>query len=185
MPPSRAWSTAAFTSALVKQRTIRSGVRSSLMFHRPRAPSKPTSLAPNTSPVTESRSPESTRWSHRRQTDTATTYQQRARALARDPTIFIQSGPKCLFTMAFRANWSPPAGDDVALRSASRKLRPVRENQAAFQLAWASDECQCINHCKGETRCRTPKGNRRRAGVKAGKDSATDPTDGTTARWPG
>ena len=32
---------------------------------------------------------------------------------------------------------------------------------------------------------RTPKGNRRRTGVKPGQGPATDSTDGTTARWAG
>jgi hypothetical protein len=66
----------------------------------------------------------------------------------------------------------------------SRKLLTVRENEPAIWLAWARRSWHCLFHAEGQPDA-TPKGDRRRTGVKPGQGPATDSTDGTTERWAG
>jgi hypothetical protein len=66
----------------------------------------------------------------------------------------------------------------------SRKLETVRENEAVFRLADVPALWHCPFYAEGQPDA-TPKGNRRRAGVKTGQGPETDSTDGTTERWAG
>jgi hypothetical protein len=63
-------------------------------------------------------------------------------------------------------------------------LKQFAKTKRCFGLRTCA-RCGIVNLTQRGNPMRTPKGNRRRTGVKPGQGPATDPTDGTTARWAG